>query len=646
VRYVHPVKRELWRLLGGVALCAFLLLVVYLVLSARIESMRRAQQEFHAKALSTSAELSTALALMTLPRGVPRATVDHLEDEAAFVSSVTRNFGRAQALLGELIALHKKEAAPAFARNLLRLTRASEELTALNRSYGSDQLTLARTLTVQPLYASVVVQQTERLHEHASQLLQAQQSFAQRTLVTTFTLVCVGLGFGLAFQLRRSLRGIDGILGQERDARESVAEVLAGLEQQVAMRTRDLTIALDEAEHANRAKSDFLSHMSHELRTPMNAVLGFAQLLELDPALSQQQRQWLGHILRGGNHLLQLINDLLDLARLESGRITLSREPISVPGAVHEVVELLKPLAQANRVCIEMTSMPALVVRGDRLRLRQVLLNITANAIKYNRPGGWVLISAENRDDGRVQVVVEDSGQGIAEADTSKVFEPFARLGAERGSIEGAGIGLSVTKRLVELMEGHIGVASTVGKGSRFWIELPSDLHGSARVEGLTQARSPDPESALGPAQVLYVEDNPDNLELVAHILERHPHVTLIAAPSAALGFDLACSHRPDLILLDLHLPDASGYGLLVRLREHPQTCGVPAVAVTANAMPTEEARARAAGFAGYLSKPLDVRNFEGMLRQMLKPAVESALLVPGNESPRGSSPLSRPSRE
>jgi CheY-like chemotaxis protein len=358
--------------------------------------------------------------------------------------------------------------------------------------------------------------------------------------------------------------------------------------------------------------------MSHELRTPMNAVLGFAQLLELDPTVSPQQRQSLDHIQRAGKHLLHLINDVLDLAHVESGRMTLSPEPLSVQEIVGEVVTLMAPLAQSHGVDIRMSPMAGSVVRGDRLRVKQILLNLTSNAVKYNRPGGWVSLRAEAGHDGRVCIVVEDSGHGITEQGMARLFEPFSRLGAEGSAIEGTGIGLSISKRLVEVMDGRIGADSAAGKGSRFWIELPSDRLAPPPSDRLTQPAGLDADDATRPARVLYVEDNPDNLALVVRIVERHPRVQLISAASAMLGFDLARSHRPHVILLAIQLPDASGYALLRRLRAHEATRSIPVVAVTANAMPQEEQRAREAGFAAYLAKPIDLRRFDRMLRQML----------------------------
>lgn len=727
---MHPVKRELWRLLAGVTLCALTLLVSYMIMELLLHRMQRTQDEFHAEALSMGAELSSTIASMSLPPGVSSSAVERLDDEVAFVSSVTRSFGRARALLGSLIELHQRESEPEFARSLARLVRANEQLQAIDRSHRGNPIELARAVIVQPVYAAIVVQQTQRLHERASQRLRDRQAAFQRLFFGLFVFMCAALGLGLAIQLRRSLRGIDGILERERDARERAAAVLAAvpdlwlvvdatgrmlevshtdhpdldtewvnlkgqplrlvpaaaspsagnilasgspsrmqsleyevapdergvrtfearlvpagngqwlylsrdiserkraeralaqskeeLERQVALRTAQLSIARDTAERANRAKSEFLSRMSHELRTPMNAVLGFAQLLGFDSSLSQQHRQALDHILRAGKHLLHLINDVLDLAQVESGRLTLSPEPLSVEEIVNEVIALMKPQAQSQRVSLESTPMAGMVVRGDRLRVKQILLNLASNAVKYNRPDGWVRFHARRADDGKTRIVVEDSGQGIAQADQLKLFEPFSRLGAEQSAIEGTGIGLSISKRLVELMGGRIGVESAQGLGSRFWIELASDLRAPPPNDPETRPGKLALSPSSKPACVLYVEDNPDNLALVVQIVERHPSLRLIAAPSAALGFELARSHRPDLILLDIHLPDGDGYALLERLRANDATRSIPAVAVSANAMPHEETRAREAGFAAYITKPIDVRKFDAMLWQML----------------------------
>ncbi|HKX94380.1 MAG TPA: ATP-binding protein, partial [Methylibium sp.] len=402
-------------------------------------------------------------------------------------------------------------------------------------------------------------------------------------------------------------------------SREALARSRDELEQQVIDRTRQLTLARDAAEHANRAKSEFLSRMSHELRTPMNAVLGFAQLMTLEPGQPPRVHGFLDHILRAGKHLLHLINDVLDLAHVESGRLTLSPEPLEVEAIVREVAALMQPLADQHGVTLAAQLAAGSVVRGDRLRLKQVLLNLVSNAIKYNRPGGEVRVGAEAQADGSTRITIADTGQGIAPEGMAELFEPFARLGREQGSIEGTGIGLSISKRLVEMMGGRIGAASRLGEGSRFWIDLPGDrlAPGPApRTTGFGELAEPPVER---PALVLYVEDNPANVDLMRHIVDRHAHIRLITAPSAALGLDLARSHRPDLILMDIHLPDVSGYTALARLQEDPATRDIPVMAITANAMPGESDKALDAGFVDYLTKPLDVSRFDVLLRSALR---------------------------
>jgi signal transduction histidine kinase/CheY-like chemotaxis protein len=408
-------------------------------------------------------------------------------------------------------------------------------------------------------------------------------------------------------------------ISERKRTEQALARNRDELEAIVRDRTRQLTAARDVAERANRAKSEFLSRMSHELRTPMNAVLGFAQLLALDATLASRPREFLDHIMRAGKHLLHLINDVLDLAHVESGRMSLSPEPLPIDDILREVIALMKPLALQHGVTIELAALPDAVVRGDRLRVKQVLLNLLSNAIKYNRPGGWVRIGGEPAAPGMQRVVVADSGQGIGPEGMAQLFEPFARLGAEHGAIEGTGIGLSITRRLVEMMGGAVGATSQAGVGSRFWIDLPTDRLAAA------PALPVEPETAEGaalgdrPACVLYVEDNPANLALVQQIVDRHAGVRMISAPSGTLGFGLAISHRPDLILLDIHLPDMSGHAVLQKLRAHPETRTIPVVAVTANAMPDDAARAREAGFDEYMTKPLDIRRFDAMLQRLLQ---------------------------
>jgi PAS domain S-box-containing protein len=380
------------------------------------------------------------------------------------------------------------------------------------------------------------------------------------------------------------------------------------------MRVLDaLRQAKQEADRANSAKSEFLSRMSHELRTPLNAILGFAQLLELDD-LEEGQREGLGHISKAGRHLLALINEVLDIAAIEAGRLGLSLEPVPVGPLLREAMELVRSLADRRAIqLIDRTGVRGSThVAADAQRLKQVLINLLSNAIKYNRDGGEVLVDCEQLSQERLRIKVTDTGPGIAPELLDRLFVPFERLGAERGTIEGSGIGLALSRRLTEAMGGTLQVATVVGEGSSFWVELPL---AEAPVGRLDDLQPPDPaadeQTELGPAcTILYVEDNLSNLELVQRILGRRPSVRLLTAMQGRLGLQFAREHRPDLILLDLHLPDLSGDTVLQQLQSDPQTSGIPVVMVSADATPGQVQRLLAAGAREYLTKPLDVTRF------------------------------------
>ena len=393
------------------------------------------------------------------------------------------------------------------------------------------------------------------------------------------------------------------------------------LELLVQERSHELVIARDAAERANRAKSEFLSGMSHELRTPLNAILGFSQLLALDQALLPGSQHFVHEIQRGGTHLLTLINDVLDLAQVESGRIRLSLEPVELSPLCRDVLKLMEPLAVKGDVHLSMGTLDGLVVRADQIRLKQVLVNLTSNAIKYNRTGGSVVLSATRRDVQLLRLSVRDTGIGIEPQYLERVFEPFNRLGAEFGSIEGTGIGLSICQRLVHLMGGDIGVASAPGNGSEFWVDLP--IAEPAAPGRTASAPGPAPSreyAALPAARLLYIEDNAANLRLMEAIMELHDGVALITATSGGAGIDAARRDRPDLILLDINLPDVDGYRVLATLRSTAETRDIPVVAVTANAMPADEQRIRDVGFDGYLSKPIRLEMLDSLLRRLLAP--------------------------
>ena len=398
------------------------------------------------------------------------------------------------------------------------------------------------------------------------------------------------------------------------------AELLKDVAQQIGQSLirradrRALLLAKDEAEAANRAKSDFLSNMSHELRTPLNAIIGFAQVLEIDDTLNEDQLDSVETIRKSGKHLLQLINEILDLARIEAGRLELSLEHVDLAEVLGACETLISPLASARGIEVRFSvDTAASGVRADHTRLKQVLLNLMSNAVKYNRPGGRISISTEPLPTGRIRIAVTDTGHGIPPAKLEELFVPFNRLGAEGSEIEGTGIGLVICKRLTEAMDGRIGVKSIVNKGSAFWIELPASTlsNADATPDQIDPPRFPT-------ATVLYVEDNSANVKLVRMALARHPQVTLLEARDGHLGLDFARTHRPDLILLDINLPGMDGIELMARLRADPATRAIPVVAISAAAMEKDIERARSAGFRKYLTKPIDLADFLDTVEQLL----------------------------
>jgi len=391
----------------------------------------------------------------------------------------------------------------------------------------------------------------------------------------------------------------DGILIVSRDVTGQAA-----LEEEL----RQATLA---AEQANEAKSEYLSRMSHELRTPLNAILGFAQLMELDE-LNDGQRDSLGHILSGARHLLGLINEVLDIAAIEAGRLPLSLEPVSVGDVTAEAVSLIRPLADEHRILLTgPTPSCRTHVLGDRQRLKQILLNLLSNAVKYNREGGSVQLACEEVVGERLRITVADTGPGIAADSLERLFVPFERLTSEQSLIEGTGLGLPLSKRLAEAMGGTLELATAVDQGSTFWVELPRADDPVQRLDREPQIGAPlvqDQTESAGPAlTVLYIEDNLSNLQLVERVLGRRSGVTLISAMRPQLGLDLAGEHHPALVLLDLHLPDMPGEEVLRRLQASPKTADIPVVILSADARPGLIKRLLDQGARAFLTKPLNV---------------------------------------
>jgi len=375
--------------------------------------------------------------------------------------------------------------------------------------------------------------------------------------------------------------------------------------------------AREAAEEANRSKSQFISRMSHELRTPLNAVIGFGQLLKLDE-LTDDQRDSVDHILKGGQHLLTLINEVLDIARIESGDLALSSEAVLVSDVLDDVLGLIRPLATQRTIHLIGGRDAACsdYVLADRHRLQQVLLNLLSNAVKYNRLGGTVAVSCEPSSSTRLRIKVSDTGYGIPQEQLGRLFTPFERLGAERSEIEGTGIGLSLSRQLAEAMGGVLGVETVVGEGSTFWIELPLVEGPVDRYERLNTRSGSDLDGAPSNRRrtVLYIEDNLANVTLVQRIVAQREGVEIIPAMQGRLGLELAREHLPALVLLDLHLPDISGDEVLLQLRDDPVTAKIPVVIVSADATPGQIQRLLNAGALAYLTKPIDVAELLGIL--------------------------------
>jgi signal transduction histidine kinase len=341
-------------------------------------------------------------------------------------------------------------------------------------------------------------------------------------------------------------------------------------ERSLIAQAKELVDAREEAERANRAKSDFLSRMSHELRTPLNAILGFGQLLEMEE-LPPNQRESVAHVLKAGRHLLGLINEVLEIAKIEAGRLTVSTEAVSVMEVIGEALVMARPLSNERSITIETPEREDIFVLADRQRLKQVLLNLLSNAIKYNRDHGRVTISAE-RVAAKLRIDVSDTGQGIASDKLDRLFTPFERLGAEGSDIQGTGLGLALSKSLVEVMGGELSVESEPGEGSTFSIELPIAKRPTMPVADRGDAASARRDRLPEGATVLYIEDNMSNLRLVEQVLKIHSSARLFTAMQGRIGIDLARRHRPDIILLDLHLPDMDGEEVLRRLRGDERT--------------------------------------------------------------------------
>lgn len=395
------------------------------------------------------------------------------------------------------------------------------------------------------------------------------------------------------------------------------------LDQELQTRNIELQMAKVAAEKANLAKSDFLSSMSHELRTPLSAVLGFAQIIESGtPEPTPAQKRSLDQILKAGWYLLELINEVLDLAQIESGKLSLSLEPVSLAEVMRECEAMVEPQATKCGITITFKSLDkSCVVKADRTRVKQILINLLTNAIKYNRPEGTVVVEGVVTPANSIRISVSDSGAGLSPEQITQLFQPFNRLGQEATVEEGTGIGLVVCKRLVEWMGGTIGVESIIDRGSVFWFELnlTSDTQASALNEQLLASSGIIEPGQTQLQTLLYVEDNPANLMLVEDIIARKPEIRLLSARDASRGVELARASLPDVILMDINLPGISGVDALKILAMDKTTARIPVIALSANAMPRDISKGLEAGFFRYLTKPIKIIEFMDTLDVAMK---------------------------
>jgi PAS domain S-box-containing protein len=428
-----------------------------------------------------------------------------------------------------------------------------------------------------------------------------------------------------AFDLRtrdgHSLRVVD-----RRTAEGGIVKTIWDLTDDVRL-AEELKVARAAAEAASNAKSEFLSSMSHELRTPLNAILGFAQLLQRDrkEPLSDRHKERVEQILRGGEHLLRLIDDVLDLSRIEAQGISVSIEPVSIREVLDEVRANLEPMA--SRLGIHLTVDPVpegvAMISADRTRFAQILMNFGSNAIKYNRASGSVRFVVSDGIPDRIRIAVHDTGMGVPRDKQDKLFQPFQRAGQETGPIEGTGIGLVITQRLARLMGGDTGFRSVPGEGSTFWVDLPA--HASKRTNEPAPAARPELIASLAagdqPSLVLYVEDNPANVTFMKDLLDTFEEVEFLAVPTAEIGVELARVRQPDVVIMDINLPGMSGIDALHALRAAPETADIPVIALSAAASERDKQRGVSAGFSRYLTKPVKVDELLAALEGLLAAA-------------------------
>ncbi len=540
----------------------------------------------------------------------PSFHVKELQESASLLVNMGKELGSTnESLLATQSALKKKET------DLLALVSSIDDVILEVDENGVFQNIWANDYSILHIPADKVIGSS--VYDVMEQEIAEIHSTVIRRVIQSGEAETIEYSLAVPKGMRWFQARIARIANEDRTASVSARDIT----ERIVMENSLIT-AKEEAEKASKAKSEFLSNMSHELRTPLNAVLGFAQLLEIDPTspLNQSQKESVKEILKAGNHLLVLINEVLDLAKIESGKLTISIEPVEIAPLMEETTSLMRPLAEKNQIKMTVISIECIqeFVAADRTRLKQVLLNIISNAIKYNRENGEVILNCEKKG-GFIRFNVVDKGYGIPDSEFENIFNPFSRLKTTSNLVEGTGIGLSVAKQLVELMHGKIGVESEENVGSHFWIDIPS-VEKDPRFMPSSKLLPNDmhQKGCDSSRKVVYVEDNPANLNLVAGILSHCSNITMIFAATGELGIDLARAHQPHLILMDINLPGIDGFEVLKRLSLYEETKNIPVIAISANAMPKDIEKCLKAGFSEYVTKPIQVTKFLHVLSQYL----------------------------
>lgn len=525
------------------------------------------------------------------------------EWNARVIDSARRNVAQARALVASTGGKRRVDALRARFASLT--TSANQRADTLTREAGdaADRATLFSRLGLIGAIALILIY-AAYLSSVVSRPVRRVVGAADRLADGDLTVRVPSAGGGELDQLARSFNQMADSLERARaQLRTQNADLDAARSQAHGAQLR--------AERADQAKNEYLSRMSHELRTPLNAIIGFGQLLETED-LEPHQRDDAKHIVAAGRHLLDLINEILDISRIDAGDLAISPEPVVLADLVTDVLSLIRPLAEERQVKLQtdIDALQGLAVLADQTRLKQVLLNLLSNAIKYNRPGGTATVSQQQAGPERVRVLITDEGAGIAPDRIERLFVPFDRLGAETSDVPGTGLGLALSRKLAELMGGSITVDSELGRGTTFAVELRASEPPRDRAPTPTHDGVRSPPAISATTTIIYIEDNASNIRLVEQALAREPGVRLIPAMHAALGLELIRRHHPDLILLDLHLPDTPGEEVLRRVRADPATRDIPVVVLSADATNRQIARLLENGAHDYLTKPFDLRRF------------------------------------